>query len=95
MKIREYQIGGEMSAQQVQEPQAPAQDPIMELVQIFSESLQNGSCEGLAAGAQMFLELVAQASGQGPAPIGPDSGTQPVFKKGGSIVRRVKKGCKK
>lgn len=98
MKIREYQIGGEMAAPQVQEPQPSPeqQDPIMILAQAAQQALQEGSCELSMQVCSMFLELIAQASGQAGAPVGPAGPDETVvFKKGGSIVRRVKNGCKK
>lgn len=97
MKVKKFQEGGAM-------PTAPAdgaaigpggQDPIMQIADIFAQGLQSGDCNMLAQGAEMFLQLVSQAMGQG-GPQGPVDQApegEPVFKKGGKIVKRKK--CKK
>lgn len=98
MKVKKFQEGGAM-------PAAPAdgaaigpeggQDPIMQIADIFAQGLQSGDCNMLAQGAEMFLQLVSQAMGQG-GPQGPVDQApegEPVFKKGGKIVKRKK--CKK
>lgn len=94
MKIKRYQQGGPMPAGA---PEAGAQqDPIAMIAQIFAEGLQAQDCSLLAQGAEAFLQLVGQAMGgapQGPAGEVPE-GTEPVFKKGGKMVRRRKCGSK-
>ena len=92
MKLRKLQMGGAVAAQEgapAAEPmpaeagmpvQSAEQDPIMQIAQAFAEGLQTQNCELLAQGAQMFLELVAQAQGGAEA--------QPVFGKGGKIASR-------
>lgn len=64
------------------------EDPMVQLVQIFSQGLQNQDCQALAQGAQMFLELVQQAQGSG-QPQQPQG--EPVFRKGGRLAYRLKK----
>ena len=68
---------------------APAggQDPLMQIAQILSQGLQAQDCQALAQGAQMFLELVAQAQGGqgGPPPEEPT-----VMKKGGKFILKKK-----
>lgn len=90
MKIKRYQMGGEVAADPNAAPidnGAPVettQDPMQLIVETFVVGLQNQDCEALAQGAQMFLELVQQAQGSAEAaPAG-----QPVFGKGGKIVSR-------
>lgn len=68
------------------------QDLIMQIADIFAQGLQSGDCNMLAQGAQMFIQLVSQTMGQG-APQGPVDQVpegEPVFKKGGKIVKRKK-----
>lgn len=94
--LKKFQVGGQMTpSEQVQE-QAPVepqeqpvndQDPITALAQVFAQGLQNQDCNLLAQGAQMFLEIVQQM--QGGAPEEPQG--EPVFRKGGTLVRRIKK----
>lgn len=68
-------------------PEAGGEDPMMQLVQIFQQGLQNQDCQALAQGAQMFLELVQQSQGGGqPAPQ-----EEPVFRKGGRLAYRIRK----
>lgn len=90
MKIKRYQMGGEVAADPNAAPidnDAPmegAQDPMEQIVMLFAQGLEQQNCEALAQGAQMFLELVQQAQGGAEAaPAG-----QPVFGKGGKIVSR-------
>ena len=98
MKIREYQEGGNMpSAPATGAPTGPegGQDPIMQIADIFAQGLQSGDCNMLAQGAQMFIQLISQAMNQagpqGPVDQAPEG--EPVFKKGGKIVKRKK--CRK
>jgi hypothetical protein len=95
MKIREYQEGGNMpSAPATGAPAGPegGQDPIMQIADIFAQGLQSGDCNMLAQGAQMFIQLISQAMNQagpqGPVDQAPEG--EPVFKKGGKIVKRKK-----
>ena len=104
--IRKYQVGGQMedpAAQgaPVEEPTAeggapmeePApeqgggQDPIMMLAQMSAQALQSQDCQMAMQVCQAFLELVQQM--QGGAPEEPQG--EPVFRKGGILVRRIKK----
>lgn len=64
------------------------QDPIIQIADIFAQALQSGDCNMLAQGAEMFLQLVSQAMGQGPVDQVPEG--EPVFKKGGKLVKRKK-----
>ncbi len=81
--VNKFQQGGAM-AQPAPEA-APAQDPVAQIVEMFMMGLQNQDCEALAAGAEMFLSLVQQASA--PAPMGAEP-SAPVFKRGGQIRRK-------
>lgn len=88
--------GAEESVQQepvAQEtpPEEGAQgNPMMELIQIFAQGLQNQDCQMLAQGAQMFLQLAQQVTGES-APTAEPQG-EPVFaKKGAKLLYRIKK----
>lgn len=88
--IRKQQQGGAMAAEDPNAvaSQAPMnngmgeQDPMMTIVQLFSDGLSQQNCEMLAQGAQMFLQLVQEAQSA-------ESAGQPVFGKGGKIVSRT------
>ena len=97
-QTKKFQQGGSVEAPvesapvaEAPTPEAPAggqEDPMVQLVQIFAQGLQNQDCQMLAQGAQMFLQLVQQA--QGGAPVEPQG--EPVFAKNGAkLLYRIKK----
>ena len=94
--LKKFQVGGALPSEEQVQEQAPVeqqeqpindQDPIVVLTQVFTQGLQNQDCNLLAQGAQMFLEIVQQMHGG--APEEPQG--EPVFRKGGTLVRRIKK----
>ena len=95
--VKKFQQGGPVEAPEGAAPAEGApeggapegqEDPMAQLVQIFSQGLQNQDCQALAQGAQMFLQLVQQAQGGG-QPQEPQG--EPVFRKGGRLAYRLKK----
>lgn len=96
MKVIKFmQEGGQapMPAQTTQAPET-TQDPIAQIAELFAQALQSGDCNMLAQGAEMFLQVVSQAMGQGPqGPVDQVPEGQPVFKKGGKLIKRKK--CRK
>lgn len=101
-KTRKFQVGGAMPAEApAEEPTAEGgapvdetapeqggeQDPIAALAQMAAQALQNQDCNMMAQVCQAFLEIVQQM--QGGAPEEPQG--EPVFRKGGTLVRRIKK----
>lgn len=84
-KLLKFQEGGQMPPE-TQAPQEAAQaDPMVMLVEMAQQAVQNQDCQAAMGVCQGFLELVAQASGGGqPAPEG-----QPVYKAGGKLIKRV------
>lgn len=98
MKIKKFQMGGEVPsgapvpASAPVEATAPASgdDVLMQIAQLFAQGLQTGDCNLLAQGAEAFLMLLQQASAPAPMEAAPQG--QPVFKKGGKLIRRKK--CK-
>ena len=92
--ISKFQEGGEMPAPA--EEEAPVQEApeqggdqgMQQLVEMFAQGLQNQDCNLLAQAAQIFLQAV-QGGGQGaPAPEAPG---QPVYKRGGKLLRWERK----
>lgn len=97
--IKKFQMGGEMAAPAEAAPeQMPAEgapapgpeggqgDPLMEVAQLAAQALQSQDCNAAMQVCQIFLQMVQQMQGQPePEPQG-----QPVFKKGGKIVRWIK-----
>lgn len=90
--VGKFQEGGELNAPAAPAEPAPAEggqeDPMAQLVQAFAQGLQNQDCQLLAQAAQAFLELVG--GGEPQAPSAPQ-GQQPVFKKGGRLVKWISK----
>ena len=99
---RKFQVGGTMPAgAPVEEPtvnggapvdetapnQGAEQDPIMVLAQMSAQAIQSQDCQMAMQVCQAFLEIVQQM--QGGAPEEPQG--EPVFRKGGTLVRRIKK----
>lgn len=98
-KTRRYQIGGEMPAPEAAPEQTPVEgaptpgsesgqgDPLMEVAQLAAQALQSQDCNAAMQVCQIFLQMVQQMQGQ-PAP---EPAGEPVFKRGGILVRRNKK----
>jgi hypothetical protein len=100
-KARKFQMGGavEQAPEQEQAPvegapeeaapeeQGGGQDPLMQVAQLAAQALQNQDCQAAMQVCQVFLQLVQQAQGGGQEqPQG-----EPVYRKGGVLVRRIKK----
>ena len=92
-KIAKFQEGGVAPAPQEpgmapEQAQAQAQgggDPIMQLAQMAQQALQSGDGQLALQVCEAFLQLIQQMAGQQEAaPQG-----EPVFRKGGVIVKRV------
>lgn len=101
-ETRKFQVGGAIpagapvedpaisGAAPVNEPtpdQGGEQDPIMMLAQMSAQALQSQDCQMAMQVCQIFLEIVQQM--QGEAPEEPQG--EPVYRKGGVLVRRIKK----
>lgn len=99
--VAKFQEGGAMpeSAPAEQAPkqapeQAPAegggQDPISQLLQLATQAIDGQDCKAAMAVCQGFVQLVqAQAGGGGAGASGAAPAGEPVYKKGGKIVKRV------
>ncbi len=79
--VIKFQEGGAVPAQGPE--QTPQQDPMAELLMVAGEAVQTGNCEAALAVCAALVEL-AQPAPQQQAPVG-----EPVFQKGGKIVKRV------
>lgn len=97
--VKKFQVGGQMPtevpaeetttapAEQPVEQEPQGEDPIAMLAQMAAQSLQSGDCNMMAQVCQGFLQLVQQMSGGAPE----ETQGEPVFRKGGTLVRRIKK----
>lgn len=82
MKIKKFQIGGQVApeAAPAPAPEQGGQDQMMaQLEQMAMEIIQSVGPEGAAMLAEMIMAMLQQ----GGAPQG-----QPVFRKGGKLVRK-------
>lgn len=66
------------------DPAAQQADPLMQLAELAAQALQTGDCNAAMGLAEAFLGLI-----QGGAPA-PEAAGEPVFKKGGKLVKRLK-----
>ena len=98
-KVKKFQEGGQapMPAGQPMpaEPHggAPAEGGVeqvlMQLAQMASEALQSGDCNTALSVCAGFVQLVQQLTQGQPGPEAPQG--EPVYKKGGKLVGRLKK----
>lgn len=92
-KVKKHQQGGELAP--AEQPEVPVdetstdggQDPIMMLAEAAAQALQAQDCQIAMQVCQGLMALVQQMSGE--APQEPQG--EPVFKKGGVLLRRIKK----
>lgn len=99
IKLRKFQEGGPVEQQQ--EPQQEQggeqggqqggeQDPIMQLAQMAAQAIQSQDCQSAMRVCQAFLQLIQQQSqGQAPEQQAPEG--EPVYRKGGKLVGRIRK----
>lgn len=87
--IKKFQMGGPVDApvEPAPAPEGGQGDPLMEVAQLAAQALQSQDCNAAMQVCQIFLQMVQQMQGQPkPEPAG-----EPVFRKGGVLVRRNKK----
>lgn len=81
------QMGGEMAAAGGDE-----QAMVQQLAQIAQQIVSKMGPEAAAMLAQIIMEMLQ--GGGGPAPVGEQPEGEPVFKKGGKICGRMRRGAK-
>lgn len=92
--IKKFQMGGpveeapqgEMPAETAPAAGPEGGDPLMQVAQLAAQALQNQDCNAAMQVCQIFLQMVEQMQGGQEEPVG-----EPVFRKGGILVRRNKK----
>ncbi len=94
--IKKFQEGGAMAPEQAPqgaEQGAPAgaeaggeQDPMAMLLQAAAQALQNQDCNMAMQVCQALMQMAQQSQGGAPEEAG-----QPVYRKGGRLVRRIRK----
>lgn len=94
--VQKFQEGGAMPPEGAPQEGAPAeegagQDPVMQLVQLAQQALSSKDCQAALAVCDGLLQMIqAQQGGQEGAPADPAAQGAPVYKKGGTLVRRIK-----
>lgn len=93
-KIKRFQEGGQIAPEEMEgalegempEENAPEaggeQNPLIMLVQAAAQGLKNQDCQMMAQVCQGLLQLVQQSGGE-------EQQGEPVFKKGGVLLRRI------
>lgn len=85
MNLKFLQEGGAVT------PATP-QDPMEELVGMAAQALQNNDANLALQVCQMLVQMAEQAAQQAaPEPEPAPAGGEPVFGKGGKLVRRISK----
>lgn len=90
-KVKKFQEGGAMEQAPVEqtapeEAAAQQQDPLMMLAEASMQALQNQDCQMAMQVCQALVQMLQQAQGGGTPAQG-----EPVFRKGGVLLRRIKK----
>lgn len=90
--IKKFQEGGAMPPQGAEQgaPEEQGagaeQDPMAMLLQAAAQALQNQDCNMAMQVCQALVQMAQQGQGGAPKEAG-----QPVYRKGGRLVRRIKK----
>lgn len=94
IKLRKFQEGGAapVAGAPTDQSQAPGQtqeqDPLAQIAQMAMQALQNKDCNAAMQVCAAFVQMLQQSQqgqGTGQAPEG-----EPVYRKGGKLVRRIK-----
>ena len=92
--IKKFQEGGAAPAPEAAAPQQSGEDPTAMLMQGAQQAVQNQDCQIAIQVCQMVLEMLGGggAPEQGGAPEStPAPEGQPVYRRGGRLVRYIKK----
>lgn len=92
--IKKFQEGGVAPAPEAAAPQQGGEDPTAMLMQGAQQAVQNQDCQIAIQVCQMVLEMLG--GGGAPAEEGePGAGgapqSEPVYRRGGRLVRRIQK----
>lgn len=90
--LRKFQEGGAAPAPEQAAPQGGGEDPTAMLMQGAQQAVQNQDCQIAIQVCQMILEMLGGggAPAEGGVPEGaPAEEGQPVYRRGGRLIRRV------
>lgn len=82
------QPGAQMPTDPAAAGGAPAEDPIVQLLQMAQQALETGDGQLALGVCEGLVQVVQQMAGEGAAPEAAPAG-EPVFGKGGKILKRV------
>ena len=82
-KVNKFQVGGQM-------PTQGAEDPMMIMMQGAAQAIQAQDCQMAMQVCQMLLELAGGAAPATPETAPATEASEPVFKMGGKLSRRIK-----
>ena len=90
--IKKFQEGGATPAPEAAAPQQGGEDPTAMLMQGAQQAVQNQDCQIAIQVCQMVLEMLGGAPAE---EGGPEAGgapqSEPVYRRGGRLVRRIQK----
>ena len=92
--IKKFQEGGAAPTPEAAAPQQSGEDPTAMLMQGAQQAVQNQDCQIAIQVCQMILEMLGGggAPEQGGAPeSAPAPEGQPVYRRGGKLIRYIKK----
>ena len=86
-KTQKFQEGGAVQPTTGNSAPTPEEggDPITELVTLAQQAIESQNCEAAMAVCQGFMMLVTQSA---PSETAPPTTGEPVYKKGGTLLRR-------
>ena len=97
--VKKFQDGGavapETEGQEMpqegapQEEQGEQEDPLMQIAQMAAQALQSQDCQAAMQVCEAFMQIVQQAQGGAPQEEAPQG--EPVYRRGGTLVKRIKK----
>lgn len=88
--IKKFQEGGAAPAPEAAAPQQGGEDPTAMLMQGAQQAVQNQDCQIAIQVCQMVLEMLGGAPAGGPKAGGAPQ-SEPVYRRGGRLVRRIQK----
>lgn len=89
--IKKFQEGGAAPAPEAAAPQQGGEDPTAMLMQGAQQAVQNQDCQIAIQVCQMVLEMLGGAPAEGGPEAGGAPQSEPVYRRGGRLVRRIQK----
>lgn len=92
--IKKFQEGGAAPAPEADTPQQGGEDPTAMLMQGAQQAVQNQDCQIAIQVCQMVLEMLGGGgapAGAGGSEAGSAPQSEPVYRRGGRLIRRIQK----